>query len=98
VAHAACNARHAACNAGTCGGSCCRVVDQHLLEVGPPLLTFCAELHAALLAAVELEAALGPCDVTAVAREVVIVQCCDADGILVVLEAPNDVRRSGQAR
>ena len=60
------------------------------LEVDPPFFTFCAELHAALLAAVELEAALGPCDVTTVAREVVIFQSCDADGI-VVLEAPNDV-------
>jgi hypothetical protein len=43
------------------------------------------------VAAVELEAALGPCDVTAVAREVVVVQCCYADGVHVVLEAPNDV-------
>jgi hypothetical protein len=31
-----------------------------------------------------LEAALGPCYAAAVAREAVIIQCCDADGVLAV--------------
>ena len=69
----------------------CSVLKLFSLEVDPTFLAFRTELHAALLAAVELEAALGPCDVTAVAREVVVVQCCDTDGVPVVLEAPNDV-------
>jgi hypothetical protein len=63
----------------------CSVLKLFSLEVDPPFFAFRTELHAALLAAVKLEAALVPGDVTAVAREV---QCCDADGIL---EAANDV-------
>ncbi len=57
----------------------CSVLKLSLLEVDPPFFAFRTELHAALLAAVKLEAALGPGDVTAVASEVVVVQCCYAD-------------------
>jgi hypothetical protein len=69
----------------------CSVLKLFSLEVDPPFFAFRTELHAALLAAVKLEAALGPGDVTAVASDVVIVQCCDTDGVPVVLEAVNDV-------
>ena len=69
----------------------CSVLKLFSLEVDPPFFAFRTELHAALLAAVKLEAALGPCDVTTVAREVVVVQRCDTDGVLMVLKTPDNI-------
>ena len=74
----------------------CSVLKLFSLEVDPTFLAFRTELHATTHTAVELEAALVPCYAAAVAREVVIVQSCDTDGVSVKLEAVyNIVARVG---